>query len=630
MATWVSEASRAVPAAPVLMCPAVLHRRGASERDYTVSVDGEWTVNEALLQALAQHFDVNTSSEKLLSSYLEDARLDDDEVNDVFAALSGQAGGVPGFTIDGRQLLLGNFMYRKMPMVAEIQQNQAELAGNDLIAAIAGDTQALESLRAKRARKLDPAQPDSTPPADEYLTLDADSSQNTAINAAVAGESFVLQGPPGTGKSQTIANLIATMTARGRSVLFVAEKRAAIDAVCKRLTDVGLDQFVFDLHGGVVSRRRMAQHLDEALTKIHRTPPADHAELHSKLVKARDELSGYADELHKKREPWELSYFEMQMRLHTLNSQDQESAGGGSGESASDRVGGGVHGAAGGLGGGGMRGSAGGGSGESTSDRVGGGAAGASGLPVSQARAERRQPAGESARLPQPHQVALLDRLDREQADNVREWLRDWIDLAEPLLSGASPWTDADIRTGQEVREALDVLAKLRLAISEAREHMARLLSGLGSASSDGKPRDGSRASSQGARNGNRDPKHPSRQRYGASEELRIGSGTRGTSSDTPGIGSGTRGTSSDTLRIGSGTLSDYEDLLFLLQGVEETCSLFRGEGFPARPRCSDPRHRTREPGRHPQDQSPHHGWPLSNSQASSPQCLAVGYRFHA
>ena len=50
----------------------------------------------------------------------------------------------------------------------------------------------------------------------------------------VAGRSLVIHGPPGTGKSQRIANLIAAMVARSRKVLFVAEKRAAIDAVLSR------------------------------------------------------------------------------------------------------------------------------------------------------------------------------------------------------------------------------------------------------------------------------------------------------------------------------------------------------------------------------------------------------------
>ena len=104
------------------------------------------------------------------------------------------------------------------------------------------------------------------PPADEFLVLDADSSQNYAINAVLAGQGLIIKGPPGTGKSQTIANLVSSLVARGKRVLFVAEKRAAIDAVTKRLHQRKLGELVLDLHGGVSSRRKVAESLAAALT----------------------------------------------------------------------------------------------------------------------------------------------------------------------------------------------------------------------------------------------------------------------------------------------------------------------------------------------------------------------------
>ena len=320
MATWTTEASSATPAAPVLMCPLGLHRRGASETDFDLSLDGEWTVNGALLQSLAREFGVEVSSEELLGSYLSDARLDDDEVEAVFDDLSNRASRIPNFAIRRQRMLIGNFMYKKMPMVNDLRNNLEMLAQNDLVAAIAGDKDAGARLRRDHTHGIDPSRPDSIPPADEFLVLDADSSQNAAINAALAGESFVLQGPPGTGKSQTIANLIATMMARGRSVLFVAEKRAAIDAVAKRLTNVGLDDFVMDLHGGTVSRRELARQLDHTLTAIGQTPPTDNQDLHDELEASRAELSGYAKALHQPREPWRWSLFDVQTRLLEMAS----------------------------------------------------------------------------------------------------------------------------------------------------------------------------------------------------------------------------------------------------------------------------------------------------------------------
>ena len=83
----------------------------------------------------------------------------------------------------------------------------------------------------------------------EPTPIHADGSQLRAIELSAQGRTFVLEGPPGTGKSQTITNLIARNLAAGRSVLFVAEKQAALEVVKKRLDGIGLKPFTLDLHG---------------------------------------------------------------------------------------------------------------------------------------------------------------------------------------------------------------------------------------------------------------------------------------------------------------------------------------------------------------------------------------------
>jgi primosomal protein N' len=134
-------------------------------------------------------------------------------------------------------------------MVKDIENSLEAMVAHDLIAALAGDDEARAAVRDRRP-SVDARSPDHTPPADEFLVRDADASQNYAINAVLAGQDLIVKGPPGTGKSQTITNLVSTLVARGKRVLFVAEKRAAIDAVLKRLDEVGLGDLVLDLHGG--------------------------------------------------------------------------------------------------------------------------------------------------------------------------------------------------------------------------------------------------------------------------------------------------------------------------------------------------------------------------------------------
>ena len=80
------------------------------------------------------------------------------------------------------------------------------------------------------------------------LPISSDASQARAISYAMAGRTFILQGPPGTGKSQTITNLLARALSEGKRVLFVAEKKDALDVVKKRLDAAGLGAFSLDLH----------------------------------------------------------------------------------------------------------------------------------------------------------------------------------------------------------------------------------------------------------------------------------------------------------------------------------------------------------------------------------------------
>jgi hypothetical protein len=70
------------------------------------------------------------------------------------------------------------------------------------------------------------------------VVLEADGTQYAALMAANRGQSLVIIGPPGSGKSQTITNLIAVSMAEGKRVLFVAQKKAALEVVQRLLGPV--------------------------------------------------------------------------------------------------------------------------------------------------------------------------------------------------------------------------------------------------------------------------------------------------------------------------------------------------------------------------------------------------------
>ncbi len=98
-----------------------------------------------------------------------------------------------------------------------------------------------------------------------HPVLDADSSQTLAVLDAMNGRNLVIQGPPGTGKSQTITNLIGEALARGKTVLFVAEKMAALEVVKRRLDTVHLGDACLELHSHKTNKRAVLDELSRTL-----------------------------------------------------------------------------------------------------------------------------------------------------------------------------------------------------------------------------------------------------------------------------------------------------------------------------------------------------------------------------
>jgi len=91
--------------------------------------------------------------------------------------------------------------------------------------------------------------------------MDSDSSQTLAVLDAINGCNLVIQGPPGTGKSQTITNLIGEALSRGKKVLFVAEKMAALEVVKRRLDTIHLGDACFELHSHKANKRAVLNEL---------------------------------------------------------------------------------------------------------------------------------------------------------------------------------------------------------------------------------------------------------------------------------------------------------------------------------------------------------------------------------
>lgn len=321
LASWNVPSGKPAPKAPVLLAPATLESADAGRQRFELRVDGDLEINETLLNMLHAEHQLKPSVDELLTDPKLDGAIDTpSEFEFALEWLTRQLSELDGFTIE-RRTVLGNFSYGRLPMVHDLQNSVAALAQHDLVSALAGSKEARECLLTTRA-DVDISLPDHTSPADEFLVLDADSSQNRAINQVLSGQSLVIKGPPGTGKSQTITNLIASLIARGKTVLFVAEKRAAIDAVLKRLEQVRLGDLVLDLHGGVTNKRALAQSLKTTLETNRLTARPDDSEMHHRLEARRTDLNEWDEALHGVRAPWGVSLFQAYERLAAVGGDE--------------------------------------------------------------------------------------------------------------------------------------------------------------------------------------------------------------------------------------------------------------------------------------------------------------------
>jgi len=152
----------------------------------------------------------------------------------------------------------------------------------------------------------DPDRLDEThSPEETFCPLSSDSSQLAAVHASAAGKSFVLHGPPGTGKSQTITNIIAHNLALGKTVLFVSEKRAALEVVHRRLTESGLGPFCLELHSNKSHKKGVLSQLEQALNAHVGHSAEEWLAEAQKLAATRKELNAFVSALHAVRESGE-------------------------------------------------------------------------------------------------------------------------------------------------------------------------------------------------------------------------------------------------------------------------------------------------------------------------------------
>lgn len=299
--------------APILLVPVELKRKSVSQGFSLRKIDDDPRVNTTLLEMLRQNFQLEIAGLDPLPE--DDNGIDAKAVLQIFKKAVRD---LPGWEVKA-EVWLGQFSFSKFLLWKDLNDRMDALVENHVVSHLVNTPSApFPSTGGEiHSHELD----GKFPPKDVFCPRSADSSQLAAVMAAAAGQDFVLEGPPGTGKSQTISNIIAQCVAEGKRVLFVAEKRTALDVVYNRLKEEGLEAFCLQLHSNKIGKTEVLAQFKAAIDLADQPPVREWSLRASELEKVRNSLNNYANTLHKIY-PSGLTAFQCIGHLAALNGAD--------------------------------------------------------------------------------------------------------------------------------------------------------------------------------------------------------------------------------------------------------------------------------------------------------------------
>ncbi|WP_077293770.1 DUF3320 domain-containing protein [Yersinia proxima] len=281
--------------APLILLPIQLDRKSALSGVTMRLLEEEPRFNLTLLELLRNDFALTING-------LDDELPTDEsgiDVDGIWNMVRRAVRDLPGFEVI-RDVVIGTFSFAKYLMWKDLIDRAPQLMQSPLVKYLIerGQENVVLEKRGEVVEidKLD----DVVNPQDLFLPLPADSSQVAAVVASAKGRDFVLDGPPGTGKSQTIANMIAHNLALGRRVLFVAEKKAALDVVYRRLEAQGLGEFCLELHSSKTSKMDFLKQLERAWDARDMLTTHEWEEEAGKVQRLRDRLNEVVRLLHRR------------------------------------------------------------------------------------------------------------------------------------------------------------------------------------------------------------------------------------------------------------------------------------------------------------------------------------------
>lgn len=279
--------------APLLLIPVKLERRSAQSEFRISQFEDEVRVNFTLLEMLKREFELSIPE-------LEGGLPRDDNGLDIpliLQTVRQRVRDVSGFEVV-EEASLAILSFAKYLMWKDLVDRTDSLRKSPLVAHLVDNPET--AFPGSQIAMPEPADIDrKLSPGDLLTPLPADSSQLAAVLAASQDRDFVLIGPPGTGKSQTITNIIADQLGRGKTVLFVAEKSAALSVVHRRLVQQGLADAVLELHSNKSDRKQVLQQLDQSWSRAAKSDVKEWVRVSDALKVTRDQLNAYVEALHR-------------------------------------------------------------------------------------------------------------------------------------------------------------------------------------------------------------------------------------------------------------------------------------------------------------------------------------------
>lgn len=281
---WVDEKrGNAFRYSPIILVPIDIVQKSAKEGYIIRMRDDEPQLNISLVEMLRSEFEISVDGLDPLPK--DDAGVDTRLVLNTFKKKILNQSGWEVL----ESVTIGLFSFSQFVMWNDIRNREDDLRHSNIVNSmmeghLTWTPESLQTLDELDASEL-------------LLPVEADASQMIAIQNALADKSFVLHGPPGTGKSQTITAIIANALARGKRVLFVAEKMAALEVVEERLSQMGLGPFCLEIHSTKATRHHVLEQI-QAVSELAGPQKSERYQIKADEVAAlRKRLDTYANGL---------------------------------------------------------------------------------------------------------------------------------------------------------------------------------------------------------------------------------------------------------------------------------------------------------------------------------------------